>query len=60
MFRLILGTEPEFGFLQGITLVTFFALFIGVLIWALFANKQYINHMRDLPIEDQNSAKGDY
>ncbi len=60
MFKLILGNGPEFGLLQGITLVTFFVFFIGVIIWTLVANKPYIKHMRDLPLEDQNSIEGEH
>lgn len=59
MFKLILGTGPEFGIMQGFTLITFFAIFLGVIIWALFVNKQYVNHMRELPFDDQNSIQGE-
>jgi len=60
MFRLLLGSGQDFGLLQVFTLIGFFAFFIGVTIWAVLANKRYINHMRGLPLEDQNSIKGEH
>lgn len=59
MFRFILGSGQEFGIMQIITLLAFFAIFVGVIIWAIFAKKRYINHMSELPLEDQNSIKGE-
>ncbi len=60
MFRLLLGSGQEFGIMQVFTLIAFFVIFIGVLIWAIFANKRYINYMSKLPFEDQNSIEGKY
>ncbi len=51
MFRLLLGSGQEFGIMQSFILIAFFTFFVGIVIWALFANKRYINHMRDLPLE---------
>jgi cbb3-type cytochrome oxidase subunit 3 len=60
MFRFLIDFAHTFGFLQGFTLVAFFVFFVGIIIWALFVNNRYINHMRDLPLEDQSSIKGEY
>lgn len=59
MFRFILGSGQEFEIMQIITLFVFFVIFVGVIIWAIFAKKRYINHMSELPLEDQNSIKGE-
>lgn len=59
MFRFILGSGQEFEIMQIITLFVFFIIFVGVIIWAIFAKKRYINHMSELPLEDQNSIKGE-
>ncbi|NHZ84883.1 MAG: CcoQ/FixQ family Cbb3-type cytochrome c oxidase assembly chaperone [Planctomycetia bacterium] len=59
MFRFLLDPGQEFGIMQIVTLITFFSIFVGVIIWALFAKKQYVNHMSKLPLEDQNSIKGE-
>ena len=60
MFRLLLGQGQEFGIMQIFTLIVFFTIFVGVIIWAIFANKRYVNHMSKLPLEDQNLIKGEY
>ena len=57
MFKLLLGSGQEFGIPQSLTLLTFFAIFVGVIIWALLAKKDYIKHMSELPIKDQNSLE---
>ena len=60
MFRLLLGHGQEFGIMQIFTLIVFFGIFVGVIIWALFAKKRYLDYMSELPLEDQNSIKGEY
>ena len=60
MFRLLLGHGQEFGIMQIFTLIVFFGIFVGVIIWAIFASKRYVNHMSKLPLEDKNSIKGEY
>ncbi len=59
MFRFVLDPAQEFGILQGLVLVAFFGIFVGATIWAIFARKRYINHMSNLPLEDQISKKGE-
>ena len=59
MFRLLLGHGQEFGIMQILTLIVFFGIFVGIITWAIFASKRYINHMSKLPLEDQNSNKGE-
>ena len=59
MFRLLLGHGQEFGIMQILTLIVFFGIFVGVITWAIFAKKRYINHMSKLPLEDENSIKGE-
>ena len=57
MFRFVLDPSNEFGIIQGIILVGFFAFFVGVLVWAIFAKKRYMDHMSKLPLQDQKSIK---
>ena len=57
MFRLLLGSGQEFGTMQVFTLIVFFAIFIGIIIWAIFASKRYVNYMGKLPFEDENSIR---
>ena len=59
MFRFVLDSGNEFGIMQILTLIVFFGIFVGVITWSIFANKRYINHMSNLPLEDDNSVKGE-
>ena len=57
MFRFVLDPNNGFGIIQGIILVGFFVFFVGVIVWAIFAKKRYMDHMSKLPLQDQNSIK---
>ena len=57
MFRFVLDPDNGFGIMQGIILVGFFAFFIGIIVWAMFAKKRYLEHMSELPLDYQNSTK---
>ncbi len=57
MFRFVLDPNNGFGIIQGIILIGFFAFFVGVIVWAIFAKKWYMDHMSKLPLQDQNSIK---
>ncbi len=59
MLKLLLVSGQEFGTMQVFILIVFIAIFIGIIIWTIFANKRYVNHMSKLPFEDQNSIKGE-
>ena len=43
MFRFLLGPGQEFGMMQGLILIGFFVIFVGVIIWAIFAKKIILN-----------------
>ncbi|MEE9574328.1 MAG: hypothetical protein V3W20_14830 [Candidatus Neomarinimicrobiota bacterium] len=60
MFKLLLVSGQEFGTMQVFIFIVFITIFIGIIIWAIFANKRYINYMSKLPLEDENSIKGEY
>ena len=59
MFRFVLDPAQEFGIMQALTLIVFFGIFVGAIIWAIFAKKRYVNYMGNLPIEDQISKEGE-
>ena len=59
MFKFILDPNKDYGVLPIIPLVGFLLLFIGIIIWAIFAKKRYVQHMSNLPLEDQTSNKGE-
>lgn len=38
-----------------ISLVIFFTFFMGLLLWVRKSDKTYINHVKNLPLEDDNN-----
>ncbi len=40
-----------------ISLVLFTSFFVGLIIWVLNAKKSYIDHMKDLPFEDEKELQ---
>ncbi len=38
-----------------ISLIIFFTFFVGLLFWVSKANKSYINHVENLPFEEENN-----
>lgn len=38
-----------------ISLIIFFTFFMGLLFWVGKANKSYIDHVKNLPFEDDNN-----
>ena len=40
-----------------ISLIIFCAFFVGVIIWAVTADKKFINKMSNLPLEDNNEER---
>jgi cbb3-type cytochrome oxidase subunit 3 len=58
MFKYILDPNKDYGILPIIPLIGFFLIFIGIVLWAIFAKKRYVDYMSKLPLEDQVSNKG--
>ena len=51
MFGEIISNMPNISIFPIITTVVFFLVFIGIMIWALRANKSYIKKMSELPLD---------
>ena len=47
------------GLYPVITLLLFLVVFVAVGLWALFANRDYLNHMKQLPLEDSDLFAGE-
>lgn len=43
-----------------ISLLIFVLFFVGMFIWVVKADKNYIDHMKDLPFEDETQKKSGY
>ncbi len=46
------------GLYPIITLILFLVVFVAVGLWALFANREYLDHMKQLPLEDSDLSVG--
>jgi hypothetical protein len=52
MIKNVLTHIGGIGIYGIISICLFFAVFVGVLIWALTLKQSYLNSMRRLPLED--------
>ncbi|MCH7415816.1 cbb3-type cytochrome c oxidase subunit 3 [Belliella sp. R4-6] len=43
-----------------ISLLIFVLFFVGMFIWVVKADKNYIDHMKDLPFEDETQKNSGY
>lgn len=59
MFKFLVDPNKDYGMLPIIPLVGFFLIFFGIIVWAVIAKKKYVEHMSNLPFEDQISKKGE-
>jgi len=59
MFKFILDPNADYGILPIIPMVGFFLIFVGIIVWAIFAKKGYMKYMSNLPLDDQISNKGE-
>ena len=51
MFGEIIKSIPGVNFFTMIMTVVFFLVFIGIVVWAVRANKDYIQRMSALPLD---------
>ncbi|TVP50999.1 MAG: cbb3-type cytochrome c oxidase subunit 3 [Mongoliibacter sp.] len=43
-----------------ISLLIFVVFFVGMFIWVIKADKSYINHMKDLPFDEDSQKNSSY
>ena len=53
MFGEIIKSIPGINILTIITTIAFFLMFIGIVVWAVRANKNYIRKMSELPLDSK-------
>ena len=56
MEKEVLSNLGGVGIYGIISICIFFAFFTGMLIWAACLKKNYLNSMRDLPLDDDERA----
>lgn len=52
MYKNVLQSIDNIALWPVISFVIFFAFFLGLLLWVVFANKNFITYMKNLPIQD--------
>lgn len=57
MFSNYLSSIEDVSIYAIITLILFFGVFVGVLVWIFTAKKSYIKKMKNLPLEETNEQE---
>ena len=59
MIENVLNKMGGVGVYGIISICLFFAVFLGVIVWALCLKKRYVNEMKNLPLEDASEPGPD-
>jgi cytochrome c oxidase cbb3-type subunit IV len=57
MYKNVLQSIDNIAVWPVISFVIFFAFFLGLLLWVLFADKKFIEYMKNMPIQDSAIKK---
>lgn len=58
MYKEVLRSIEDIDIMPMISLVVFMLFFIGMFIWVVSVDKKYVDHMKWLPLNDEDEAKG--
>ena len=58
MFKQIFESMSDIGIFGLISMILFFLIFIGVIIWTIRADKKYLKKMENMPL-DSSKINGD-
>ena len=58
MFKYLFDSMAGVEIFPIISLILFFGLFIGIVIWAIRADKNYLKKMEELPLDVSNNNGG--
>ena len=59
MINDVLTSIEGIGLFPIITLVLFLVIFVSVGLWAWFANRDYLEHMKRIPLDDSDAVVGE-
>lgn len=59
MFKQIIDSIAYSDLFGIISTMIFFAVFAGILYWAIRLDKRYVKHMSELPLEQPNESAGE-
>lgn len=57
MYKNVLQSIDNIAIWPVISFVIFFAFFLGLLLWVVFADKKFIDYMKNMPIQDSEEKK---
>jgi len=52
MYKNVLQSIDNIALWPVISFVIFFAFFLGLLLWVVFADKKFIDYMKHLPVQE--------
>jgi len=52
MYKNVLQSIDSIALWPVISFVIFFAFFLGLLLWVMFADKKFIDYMKHMPIQE--------
>jgi hypothetical protein len=56
MYKNVLQSIDHIAIWPVISFVIFFAFFIGLLLYVVFANREFIEYMKSMPIQDRDKT----
>lgn len=60
MFSNYLSSIKDIEIFPIIALILFFGIFVGLIIWVFKMDKNYINKMRNLPLEENDNLNQEF
>lgn len=57
MYKNVLQSIDNIALWPVISFVIFFAFFLGLLLWVVFADKKFIDYMKQMPIQDSRETE---
>jgi cytochrome c oxidase cbb3-type subunit 4 len=59
MYKEVLRSIEDIEIMPMISLMVFMLFFIGMFIWVVTVDRKYVEHMRSLPLNDNEIKEGD-
>ncbi len=60
MYKEVLRSIEDIEIMPLISLMVFMLFFIGMFIWVVTVDKKYVEHMKWLPLNDDEAKEGDH
>ena len=60
MYKEVLRSIEDIEIMHLISLIVFMLFFIGMFIWVITVDKKYVEHMKSLPLNDDEAKVKDH